>query len=389
MVAVSSQGGGGSSSGGDGGKDWVGALNYEWNGNELWRFGLLLGLILVTLVFGRSVRYVLRRAAKRLREKTGLELLGMFLDCVSRPGALVIFALGIYVSRSCFEFSLIEGAEGFSEKTFKLWGKISYALLIGAAAYFLYRLVDIVEHYLRRWTSRTETKLDDMLVPITRKGLRIFIVVVSGMFIADNILEQDIGTILAAAGIGGLAFALAAKDTIANFFGSVTIFADRPFQVGERIRVGGFDGPVEEVGLRSTRVRTLTGHQVSVPNSLIVNEIVENIGRRPYIRRLANITISYETSVEKVARAVAIVKEVLGAVEEINGDAELPPRVFFNEFNDWSLNLLVLYWFKPPDYWRFQAVNERVNLAIMREFAAEGIEFAFPSQTLYLKKGKD
>jgi len=371
------------------GRGWAGLLEYRYGGNELWRFGLLLGVIVLTLVAARVVRYAIERTARRLEGKRKVELVGLFLRSLGSAAGAAMVAGGMYAGRWCFKFALEEGASGLSLRTYELWGKLSYAVFACAVAYFLYRSVDVVEHYLRRWASRTETVLDDMLVPVIRKALRVFIVVVAALFIADNILEQDVGTILAAAGIGGLAFALAAKDTLANFFGSITIFADRPFQVGERVKVGDYDGPIEEVGLRSTRIRTLTGHQVSVPNSIIANDMVENIGRRPFIRRLANITITYDTPVEKVERAVQIIKDILSETEEVNRDADLPPRVYFNDFNDMSLNIMVLYWVKPPDYWMFQEINEKVNLAIMRAYEKEGIEFAFPTQTLYLKKGDE
>ena len=111
---------------------------------------------------------------------------------------------------------------------------------------------------------------------------------------------------------------------------------------------------------------------------------MENIARRPYIRRNANITITYDTPPEKVERAVAILKDILADHDGM--DPAYPPRVYFSDFNDWSLNLYMSYWVKPADYWLFQEVNERVNFEIMKRFEAEGIEFAFPSQTLYLKK---
>jgi len=361
-------------------------IHYQFYGNELWRFALLLLAILATLAIGRIVRFLIDRTAARLEQKEGIQLLELFLKCLARPVAIGIFAVGIYLARFSLKFALAEGQEGFSLQTYTLWTQVSKAVIALSLAYFMYRLVDIVEYYLKRWTSHTETTLDDMLVPVIRKSLRIFITVIALLYIADNILDQDIGAILAAAGIGGLAFALAAKDTIANVFGSITIFADRPFQIGERIRLGGFDGPVENVGFRSTRIRTLDGHQVSVPNSKIVNEMVENIGRRPFIKRLANITITYDTPPDKVASAVEIIKDVLANTEEVNRDPDLIPRVYFNDFNDWSLNILVIYWVKPPDYWLFQQTNQKVNLAIMHRFAAEGIEFAFPTQTLYHKK---
>ena len=361
-------------------------VNYEFHGNELWRFGLLLLVIIAILIVGRIVRYIINRTATRLEQKEGIQLLELFLRCLSRPAAVGVFAAGVYLARFCVKFADQADPYGFSTQTRDLWAQIGKAVAVLAVAYLVYRLVDIVEYYLKRWTNRTDTTLDDMLVPVIRKSLRIFITAVTVLYVADNILDQDIGTILAAAGIGGLAFALAAQDSIANFFGSVTIFADRPFQVGDRIRLGGFDGPVEDVGFRSTRIRTLDGHLVSVPNSKIVNDMVENIGRRPFIKRVANITITYDTTPDKIEKAVAIIKDVLAATEEVSHDSDLTPRVYFNEFNDWSLNILVIYWVTPPDYWLFQQTNQKVNLAIMRAFEAESIEFAFPSQTLYVKK---
>jgi len=224
-------------------------------------------------------------------------------------------------------------------------------------------------------------------VPVIRKSLRITIAIIATLFIAETILGAgQIKTILLSAGVGGIAIALAAKDTIANFFGSVTIFADRPFQIDELVKIGEHVGPVEEVGFRSTKIRTLQGHLVTVPNSVIVNSAVENIGRRPFIRRTSNITITYDSGRQGAKRAVEIIKEVLSGIPEINTDPARPPKVYFSDFNDWALNIYMRYWVKPPDYWLYHEVNERVNFEIMKRFEAENIEFAFPSQTLYVKK---
>jgi MscS family membrane protein len=224
-----------------------------------------------------------------------------------------------------------------------------------------------------------------MLVPVLRKSLRVTIAIVAVIYIVDNILDQNVQSILLGAGVGGVAIALAAKDSISNFFGSLTIFADRPFQIDELVDIEGNVGAVEEVGFRCTRIRTLEGHLVSVPNSIITSSLVKNIGKRPFIRRTSNITITYDSGTEKTSRAVEIIKDILAKVPEVNTLKDKPPRVYFSDFNDWSLNIYVSYWVCPPDYWVFQEVNERVNFEIMKQFEAEGIEFAFPSQTLYVK----
>jgi MscS family membrane protein len=301
---------------------------------------------------------------------------------------VALLALGLFV---CKAFLIFDDKEAISKEAISFevgvyWTKIVQALAAIALAYALFRLVDVVEHYLQRWIGKTKTKLDDMLVPVIRKSLRATITIIAVLWIADGILDAEIRAILVSAGVGGIAIALAAKDTIANFFGSVTIFADRPFQIDELIKIGDHLGPVEQVGFRSTKIRTLQGHLVTVPNSIIVNSAVENIGRRPYIRRISNITITYDSGQQGAERAVEIIKEVLSKVPEVNTDPEKPPRVYFSDFNDWSLNIYMSYWVKPPDYWLYHEVNERVNMEIMKRFEAEKIEFAFPSQTLYIEK---
>lgn len=144
-----------------------------------------------------------------------------------------------------------------------------------------------------------------------------------------------------------MAIALAAQDTVKNFFGSVVLFVDKPFEIGDRISVDGHDEPVEEVGLRSTKIRTLDGHLVTVPNGTLANQTIQNIGKCPYIRRIANLTITYDTPPEKIDRALEIVKETLDNHKGMHED--LPPRIYFNDLNSDSLNLMVIYWYHPPN----------------------------------------
>ena len=190
---------------------------------------------------------------------------------------------------------------------------------------------------------------------------------------------------IAGMGIGGLAVALAAKDTLSNLFGSVTIFSDRPFAMGDRIKVAGNDGFVEEVGFRSTRIRTLMGHQIVIPNSVIAAEAVENIGRRPYLKRVLEIAVTYDTPPEKLQRGVEILQEMLNARSD-RWLEELPPKVYFGDFASASLTIVLYYWFSPPEWWDYMEFNHDFNMELLRRFNEEGIEFAFPTQTLHIKK---
>ena len=366
--------------------DWLtNTINYEIiKGNAIWRFGLVLLVVLAAMATGRIVQFAVKSYAGRRAQKKGEGPLTLLLKALANPIYVGVFAAGVLFAKIPLHFS---DETGIRMTISTGWTTLARVILAIATAYGLYRLVDVIEYYLNRLVGKTETKLDDMLVPIVRKALRLTIAIIAVLLISENILGGDkVKSLMLSAGVGGIAVALAAKDTIANFFGSITIFADRPFQMGELVKIGDHLGPVEEVGFRSTRIRTLQGHLVTIPNSVITNSSVENIGRRPFIRRTSNITITYDSGHTKAKRAVEIIKEVLAGVQEVNTNAEKPPRVYFSDFNDWSLNIYMSYWVRPADYWLFQQVNEQVNFEIMKRFKAEEIEFAFPSQTLYVKK---
>jgi MscS family membrane protein len=258
----------------------------------------------------------------------------------------------------------------------------SELLLSLAVASFLYCFADVIDHYLRRYADRTETRMDDMIVPVARKGIRAVVILIAGIHVYQSASGQSVTTLIAGLGLGGLAFALAAQDTLKNFFGCIMILSDQPFVVGDRIDFNGHDGVVERVGFRSVRLRRLDGHLVTIPNARAADDVIHNIGRRPHIRRIMNVTITYDTPLEKVERAVEILRDILADHEGM--DPEFPPRVYFNELNADSLNILAIYWYHPPAYWDYLDHCQRVNLELMRRYEAEGIEFAFPTQTLYL-----
>ncbi|RKY62810.1 MAG: mechanosensitive ion channel family protein [Candidatus Latescibacterota bacterium] len=348
--------------------------------NAVWQWMALLGVIIVALMIGKIVAYFLNRQGQWLIEREKLKTGGMILKCLSRPTSMLILAGGLYISGTFMNLQISE-----KQDLRWFWMAACQTIAVLALGWAGYRLVDVLEVFLRKLTSKTRTQLDDQLVPIIRKALRIFVVIVVVLFIAQNIFRWDVGALLAGLGIGGLAFALAARDMLANFFGSVTIFTDRPFQMGERIKLQNYDGVVEQVGFRSTRIRTLDGHLVTIPNSLVANSTVENIGRRPYIRRVMNVTVTYDTSPEKLTRAVEIIREMLDARKE-HFPPDKPGRVYFSEFNDCSLNIIVYYWFTPPDWWKYLEFTHDFNMELLRRFNEEGIEFAFPTQTLYVKQ---
>lgn len=370
------------------GNEWMNFINYEIiRGNSVWRFALVLAGILATMIIGRIVQFIINTYTSKLEKKVGETTITSLFKALAKPIFVGIFAFGL---NSCKFFLYFNAETGINPNVAVAWSKVAEIVGTIAVIYALYQLVDLIEYYLGRLVSKTDTKLDDMLVPVVRKSIRITIAIVGAIFIAQSVLSAEkIKTIFLGAGIGGIAIAMAAKDTIANFFGSVTIFADRPFQIDELVKINGHLGIIEEVGFRSTRIRTLEGSLVAIPNNTVANADIENLGKRPLIRRTSNLTITYDSGTEKTKKAVEIIKEVLAEVEEVNSNPDCPPRVYFSDFNDWALNIYMSYWVNPPDFWKFQEVNERVNFDIMKRFEAENIEFAFPTQTLYLKKDEN
>ena len=249
-----------------------------------------------------------------------------------------------------------------------------------AVTWALSRLVELsYRMWIDRLTKRGQVSAIPMLKP-AKTFLNVIIIVMAVLVWLDN-LGFNVGTLLAGLGVGGIAFALAAQDTIKNLLGSIMILLDKPYRVGQRVVAKGHDGVVEEIGLRSTKLRLLSGHQATIPNEQMANTDIENVDRRPNIRRLFNIAIRYDTPLEKVDRAVKIVEGILDNHEGM--DPELTPRVYFNEFNRDSLNILVLFWYHPTDYWAFMALSQRINKQIMQAFETEGIAFALPSQTVF------
>ena len=187
-------------------------------------------------------------------------------------------------------------------------------------------------------------------------------------------LGIPISTLLASAGVGGLAIALSSQHALKSIFGTIMLMADRPFYVGDRIIVDEYDGVVESVGLRSTRLRLLTGHQVTIPNDILAAKDVENVGSRPHIRKEASIHIHLDTPKEKIEKALEIIRDALHEHEGM--DPEFPPRVNFNEIKQECLNIRFVFWYNPPDYWKSESFAESLNVRICDAFQAQGIRFA-------------
>ncbi len=244
-----------------------------------------------------------------------------------------------------------------------------------------YRLMDLVGNYLQAKAELTENKFDDLLVPLVTRTLKVLAIAIGLVFIAD-IFALDIDKILAGLGIGGLAFALAAKDTISNIFGSLTILIDRPFQIGDWVTIGAADGTVESVGVRSTRIRTFYNSLISIPNSQLITATIDNWGARKFRRITCKIGVTYDTPPDKIDAFCEGIREIIRKHPYSRKDYF---HVYLNEFANSSLNILLYCFVQTPDWSTELREKHRLFNDIIRLAKQLGVEFAFPTQTLFVR----
>ena len=346
----------------------------EWIVNHfLWKY--LIALIAVDIIFviaRETDRFSsgIITSLKDLEEKTRFCIV---LKSTLWPIRLFFITLAVYMVMQILD--LPPYMEKISDRSIAVLTTLAVVL-------FAYSLIDVAVYQLTKYALRDDNQLDLSFVQMFRLITRVIVIIIGSVYLIQVVFGKPMSTLLAGLGIGGLAVALAAQDTLKNFFGSIMIMLDKPFVVGQVVKVEDHQGTVEKIGFRSTRIRTLDGHLIAIPNEKVAVGNVDNITSRPHIRRLIDITITYDTPPDKVERAVSIIKEILDNHEGMHPD--FPPKVFFDEFNDVSLNIKVIYWYYPPVYWDFMAFSEKVNFKILKAFEAEGIEFAFPTTTTYL-----
>lgn len=254
------------------------------------------------------------------------------------------------------------------------------ALAAFSAAWLGYRLIDVLADWLQLKADATASKIDDQLVPLLRKTLKVVTAVLGGIFVLQN-LDVDVGSLLAGLGLGGLAFALAARDTVANFFGSLVVFIDKPFQIGDWVVIDGVEGVVEEVGFRTTRIRTFYDSRVTVPNAKMTDTSIDNYGARKYRRYVANLGLTYDTPPDRMEAFCAGVRGVIQRIPGMRRDYAI---VEFNEYGDSGLNVMVYCFMDAPDWPTELRTRTLLNLEVLKLGAALGVSFAFPTRTLHI-----
>ncbi len=350
-------------------------FNNDFLGISIGRYATALGIILAAYICKKIFAYFFSRVILPLALKTRRELDDRLLLCLQKPAEFLILLIGLFIALQILQ--LPSQPYDFAG----LMTAILKAVVIIDIAWFLFNLVDMVDHYLSQWATRTESTLDDHLAPLLRKTLRVFIVVMA-VLMAIQTFGYPVTGVLASLGIGGLAFALAAKDSVSNIFGSLMIIFDRPFQVGDWIKAGDLEGTVEEVGFRSTKIRTFAKTLISVPNNIIANMALDNYSRMPKRRIRLTVGVSYDTTPALMREAVSRIRELLRSHPAIDQEFFL---VNFTDFGASSLDIMV-YCFTSTIVWGdYLDAREDVCLKIMDILEGLGLEIAFPSTTVYLR----
>jgi MscS family membrane protein len=347
-------------------------LHVHWLGNPVWQYLASLFYLIFAFYVARLVDYIFQAQLRKWSARTATKLDDLVLELLRGPVKIVVFVILLHLGLRVFAWPV--WAASF----------ISSGLKLTVACSLTYVALKCVDLSMGLWQKRAEAvqegMLDMQLFPIIRKTAKIFVLIVAILVTSQN-LGMNVTGLLASLSIGGLAVGLAAQDTLSNLFGAVAIFADKPFRVGDRIQLDSIDGTVEAIGLRSTRVRNQEGFLVSVPNKNMASANIINISKRPNIKTVMNIGLTYDTRAEKIELAMRIIHDIYRPHPKT---ADL--LVSFNKFESSALNILVVHWWNSTDFKEYLLGFQKLNLELKKRFDAEGISFAFPSQTVYVRQ---
>ena len=338
------------------------------NSLETWLYALFIAG--GAIVLGKLLYWSIQKTLKVYTKATKNDLDFIFIDMIEEPLSLAITLIGIW-----FAIDLLT----MSEAVKKFIDSVFYFVVIFNIAWFANRLFNaLMEKYVVPKIKKSETDLDDILYPIIRKIVAISIWTITIVIGIDN-AGYNVTTMITGLGIGGLVFALAAKDAVSNLFGGFIIFSDKPFDLNDRIILNGFEGYVREIGLRSTKLETLDGRMVTMPNSKVTDNPVLNVSKEKGRKIKFTLGLTYDTQPQDIELAKNILTKII-TQNECTRDAVIA----FDSFGDFSLNILVIYWVKSGS--PIAGTNDTINMSILKEFNENKLNFAFPTQTLIVEK---
>jgi len=356
----------------------------EYFGNTLQDYLWFLGAIIIGLLFKKLIsRYFSHLLFKIIGKKGSSVGVEKFDELLTKPIGLCVMLSIIFLGANHIqyppEWNLVPenvfGLKMLVNKGFSL-------LYVLSVFWILLKLIDYVGLILHKRAEVTENKMDDQLIPFIIEIAKILTYLFALFIIMGNVFDVNVAALATGLGIGGIAIAMASKESLENLLGSFTIFFDRPFTVGDVVTAGNVTGVVEKVGFRSTRIRTFDKSIVTVPNKNMISTELDNLGERPVRRAKFNIGLTYEASIEQIKTVVKQIQEMIDKHPKTNQDG----RVRFQEFGGSSLDIMVMYFVDSPNWDDLIDTKQDINYQIMEIVQNNKCDFAFPSTTVYLQK---
>lgn len=358
--------------------------NNVYYGNTIQQYLLFILIILCGLLLKRFVskisNYFIYLLIKNHTE--GISLV-RFRELLQKPFSYVLMLLVIYIAAAQLQFP-----EEWDMKPVDEFGvnmvlyRGYFILLYSGFIWISVKAVDFLGLIFLERASKGEKKSSTQIISFGIDSIKVIVVIFGVLFILGSVSSVNVGTLVTGLGIGGLAVALAAKESLENLLGSFTIFMDKPFVVGDMVKVGTTIGVVEKVGFRSTRMRTLDKSYVTLPNKKMVDSELENMTLRTQRRANFSIGLTFGSSIEQIKAIVKGIQDVIDNHPDIADDG----LVRFKEFADSSLDVMVMYYVNSMDWAVYLTVREEINFRIMEIVASHGASFAFPSTSVYLEK---
>lgn len=359
-------------------------METEFLSNTLFDYSWFIGAVLVGLLFKKLISKYLSHLLFKVVGKKGAEVgVDKFDTLLTKPIGFFIMLSIIYLGSSHINYPEVWNLAPENEVGLKMLINKGFSLIYVYSIFWIFlKVIDFIGLILNKRAEATENKMDDQLIPFIVEIVKIITYIFALIIVMGNIFEVNITALATGLGIGGLALAMASKESLENLLGSFTIFFDQPFTVGDIVTVGAVTGVVEKVGFRSTRIRTFDKSLVTVPNKKMIDAELDNLGLRPVRRVKFNIGLTYETAPEQIKAIVTDIQEMINKHAKTNQDG----RVRFQEFGSSSLDIMVMYFVDSPKWEDLIDVKEDVNYKIMEIVKKHNSDFAFPSATVYLQK---
>lgn len=350
-------------------------------GNSVLDYLIALSILITGFLLSRYAARGLSFLAFRIFPRPRNHNIGFahFLQLLRKPFTTFLFFITIFLAFYHLDFPnewKLAPVEQFGLRMVILKSFL-VALAVSTCWIFL-RIVDFFGLILLEKARLTESKADDQIVPFLKEGLKVVVVIFFFFLILGAIFDLDITSLIAGLGIGGLAIALAAKESLENLLGSFTIFFDKPFQVGDLIKIGNTEGHIERIGFRSTRIRTLDKSFVTVPNKKLVDSELDNLTLREQRRIRFFIQLTYDTPSASLRKLMDDIRSYVLTRPETTDEC----FVHFYEFGTYSLNVRIIYFVNSNDWDTYSAVREQVNFHIMELVESNHLRFAFPTSTI-------